>query len=102
MKWLKDIKKWSDKKKRIFAVSLALFITILAIVLNVGINVSQNKNKINTADRQLDSVGKSFIKIFTDVQPIIESVFSSTTKEKINKQILIASSSFSSSTNIVK
>lgn len=105
MKFFNKIRKWSIEKKRIFAISTALFITILVIFLNSIINTvwPDNSKKVNLAGKNnpITSLQESFSKIFDEAQPILEKAFGSSTQQLIDQDIS-TSSSFSTTSNIVE
>jgi predicted PurR-regulated permease PerM len=106
------IKKWSIKKKRIFAISIALFLTILVIVLNSVINSlwkdEARKNNFSDKNNPITSIKELFTKIINEAKPILGQVFGSSTQDKSSgtSQIIdqnnSTSSSFSTTSNIVE
>ncbi|MFA5651852.1 MAG: hypothetical protein WC933_00615 [Candidatus Paceibacterota bacterium] len=100
MKFLEKIKGWPIEKKRIFSILLAVFLTILIIVLNSGINLlwkDEAQNKVFNKNSPINSIKESFSQIFGDVESIAKQVSSSTAQ--LIDQIKSASSSFSTSSN---
>ena len=103
MKFLEKIKSWPIEKKRIFSILLAVFLTILIIVLNSGINLlwkDEVQNKVFNKNSPVNSIKESFSQIFSDVGSVTEQISSSTAQ--LIDQIKSASSSFSTSSNIVE
>lgn len=94
------------EKKRIFSISLAIFFTILILIFNYSLNLiwKEEKNNIRIYDKNspINTIQESFSKIFSNAKPVLEQVFSSSTKDKIIDQINLASSSFSTISNIVE
>ncbi len=116
-KTLYRIKKWSAEKKRIFALCMAIFLTILVLVLNSAIS-SLWKGKITNKyvdNSPFTSIKESFSEMFSKENPILMQALSSST-QAINQtssqsssssatssdQMNSASSSLSSSTNVVE
>jgi hypothetical protein len=112
MSVINRIKKWSIKKKRIFTISVALFLTILIIFLNSVINSlwkdETKDNNFSGKNNPITSIKESFEKMFEQAKPILEQAFSSSTQniatetEKIIDQNNSTSSSFSTTSNIVE
>ena len=110
-KIVKTIRGWSIERKRVFAISLTAFLTILIIILSLAINsIGKDETKIipyNQTDT-IKSIKESFTKIIDEVKPILNKAFSSSTKniasgtEQIIDQNNSTSSSVSSSSNIVE
>ena len=96
MNWLKIIRKWPIEKKRIFSISVAVFLTILIIVLNSAINIiwKDDVPKNNYVQKEaINSIKESFSDILNTAAPALEQVFGSTTE--IIDQIKLASTSSS-------
>jgi predicted PurR-regulated permease PerM len=113
MKLLAKIKKWPQEKKRIFSISLAIFVTILVIVLNSAINIiwKDDAKIIKPKNDSLNSLQQSISQIVNEVQPVFDRVFSTTSSttqnittktEEIIEQNNSTSSSFSTTSNIVE
>jgi predicted PurR-regulated permease PerM len=117
MDWLKKIKKWSAEKKRIFALCVAIFLTILVLVLNSAIS-SLWKGKITNKyvdNSPFTSIKESFSEMFSKEKPLLMQALSSSTQaiKQTNQQASTSiatssdqtnstSSSLSSSTNVVE
>jgi len=111
MKVLDKIKKWPIERKRVFAISLTVFLTILIIILSLVINsIGKDGTKIipyNQTD-PIKSIKESFTQIINEAKPILNQVFSSSTKntasgtEQIIDQNNSASSSLISTSSIVE
>ncbi len=102
MKFLDQIKEWSVRKKKIFSITLAVFFTVLIIILNSGINLiwkDETQNRNSAANNPINSIEESFSKIFNQIKPVLDQTFSGSTTEKIIDQINSASSSFSTTSN---
>jgi predicted PurR-regulated permease PerM len=112
MNLLSKIKKWPIERKRTLAISLALFLTIIVIVINSLINSiwPDNSKKANLSgnNNPLKSLEESFSKIFEQAKPILDRAFSSSTQNTATDTSLIidqnnsTSSSLSTSSNIVE
>ncbi len=99
---------WSIEKKRVFAISSAVFLTILIIVLSFSINsIWKDEVKIVPYDQinPIKSIQESFSEIENDAKPVLEQVFGSSTEniasgtEQTTDQNISTSSSVSSSSN---
>lgn len=105
-KILHQIKGWPIEKKRTFSLSLALFFTILIIILNSAFNLvwKDDVKKINyVQDNAISSMKKSFSEILNTTKPAIDRIFSSSSQvSEIVDQINSTSSSFSTSANVVQ
>ncbi len=117
MDWLKKIKRWSAEKKRIFALCVAIFLTILVLVLNSAIS-SLWKGKITNKyvdNSPFTSIKESFSEMFSKEKPLLMQALSSSTQaiKQTNQQASTSiatssdqtnstSSSLSSSTNVVE
>ena len=99
MKFIDKIRKWPAKKKRIFSISLAIFLTFLILILNSAINLIW-KDEVKVKDNSLYSLKESISEIVNQSKPLIDQTISSSTE--IIDQINSASSSTSTSTNIVE
>jgi len=97
------IRKWPIEKKRLLSLSLAIFFTVLIIVLNSGLNLIWKSN-IKTVnyeqEKAINAMQESFSQIFKTAQPAIERAISSSTE--IIDQINSASSSFSTTSSVVE
>lgn len=102
MEWLKNVKKWPIEKKRKFSILTAIFLTFLILILNFAVDKLWS-NEANISSSQYwptYQIKESFSKFYNEFQDIAKQ-FSSGTKEIID-QINTASSSFSTTTNIVE
>jgi predicted PurR-regulated permease PerM len=105
MNFLDKVKRWPMKKKRIFSISLAVFLTVLIIVLNSAINLiwkDEMINKTTNKNNPIKLIQESFSKIFNVAKPALDQVFGSSTGDKIIDQTNSASSSFSTTSNVVE
>lgn len=111
MKFLEKIRKWPIEKKRIFSISIAIFFTILVIILNSGINIIWKDETKNTAfdkNNPINLLQDSISKIYNEAKPVLDQVFGSSTNDsssqtdKIVDQTNSTSSSFSTTSNIVE
>ena len=106
MDLINKIKKWPIEKKRIFSISVALFFTILIIILGFNVSSVWKDEATNTnlnKDNLINSIQKSISEIFDKAKPILDQAFSSSTqKEEETGQINSISSSFSTTSNIVR
>ena len=83
MKLLDKIKRWPIEKKRIFSISVAVFLTILIIVLNSALNLLWKDDipKVNYAQNEtISSMKTSFLDLFNTAAPSLEQAFSSSTQ----------------------
>ena len=106
------IRKWPIEKKRIFSILVAVFLTILIIVLNSALNIiwkDETKNiPLNNKNSPINTIQESFSKIFSEAKPILDQAFGSSTSGQLNQtgeiidQINSTSSSFSTTSNIVE
>lgn len=103
------IRKWPIERKRIFSVLLAVFLTVLIIIFNFSFNSIWKDNTKNTFinNNSINKIQKSFSEIIDESTPILEQIFSTSSQEtitetdKIIDQINSASSSLSTSSNVV-
>ena len=111
MKFLEKLKKWPIGKKRIFSVSLALFLTVFIIIVNFGINsvwVDDVKYEGIIKNNSIDSLQESLKQIINQARPVLDQTFGSSTASTSAQngtttyQINSTSSSFSTGTNIVE
>jgi len=103
MNFLEKMKKWPIDKKRIFSLSLAIFITVLILIISLKINSigkfeSQGINNIQ--NNPISSLQESFSQIFNEAKPMLDQVIGSSSQ--LIEQINSTSSSFSSSSNVVE
>lgn len=109
MSLLDRVKKWPVERKRIFSISLAVFLTILVIILNISINQIWKKDIPVTSYKQkeaIKSLQESFSQIFEQIKPTLDQfnsvVASSSNSNEIIDQINATTSSFSTTSNIVE
>jgi predicted PurR-regulated permease PerM len=95
MNWLNKIKRWPMRKKRIFALFLAIFLTILIIVFNSAMNILW-KDKTKNSNNPVSSFKSAFSEIFNGANPILDKAFSSTTQAELSDQLDKLSASLSS------
>ena len=102
MNWLKKLRKWPIDKKRILALSIAAFLTILVIVINAAINIIWKDNTpIKKVDNTpFETIGKSFSDIINGFKPAFDQAFGSSTK--ISGNNIQSTSSSSTTLNVVK
>ena len=127
-KIINRIRKWSIERKRIFSISIAIFLTILIIILNSGINIlwkKESNNRFSAENNSINLIKESFKKIFDIAKPALEQAISSSTEifsalsaqpasstsstteqiekeEKIVDQINSTSSSFGTSSGVIE
>lgn len=102
---LHGVRKWPLERKRVFSISVAIFLTILIIILNSVINLvwkDEPKDIIYTKNNPVDTVQESLSKFFNEAKPILDQAFSSSSQYKIIDQINSTSSSFSTTSNVVR
>jgi len=100
---INKIRKWPIEKKRLLSLSLAIFFTVLVIVLNSGLNLiwKSNTKIVNyEQEKAINVMQESFSQIFKTAQPVIERAIGSSTE--IIDQINSASSSFSTTSSVVE
>ena len=114
MNWLNKIRKWPIEKKRIFSISVAVFLTIIIIILNYGLNLvwrDESNNIVDTQNNPIDTIQDSLSKIVDQAKPILDQAFSSSTQEmttqatqtdEIIDQINSTSSSFGTTSDVVQ
>ena len=105
MPFLNKIRKWSIENKRIFSILMALFLTILIIVLNLGINSFWKKDtpKTNYAQTEaIDSMQKSFQKIFEQTQPALDQLLGISTADTATQTGEIVDQINSTSSSLVR
>ncbi|MFH0755182.1 MAG: hypothetical protein V1910_00750 [bacterium] len=79
-KFFNEIKKWSDKRKNFFSFLLALFFTILIIILNSNINLIWKKDEIqnkNFTKNSTNSTQEPFSKVLNEAKPLLDQFFNS-------------------------
>ena len=79
------IRKWPIEKKRVFSISMALFLTILIIILNSGLNLiwkdeTKNTNVYNK-NNPINTIQKSFSDILNEAKPALDQIFGSSTED---------------------
>jgi predicted PurR-regulated permease PerM len=111
MKIIEKIKKWPTDKKRIFSISVAVFLTILIIILNSAINIiwkeSDQKDNSIYKKSQTKQIQESFSEIIDNTKNIFDDLkkndLATTTEETtqientVNQTNSISSSSISTS-----
>ena len=105
MNFVNKIKKLSFETKRMLAIILAILLTIIIIILNSTVGYLWKDDSVGDVKSKNDpikSIQESVSQIINSAKPIIDEAFSSTTKEKIMQQINSASSSTSTTTNVVE
>ena len=105
MNFVNKIKKLSFETKRTLAIILAILLTIIIIILNSTVGYLWKDDSVGDVKSKNDpikSIQESVSQIINSAKPIIDEAFSSTTKEKIMEQINSASSSTSTTTNVVE
>lgn len=112
MKFLSTIKKWPIEKKRIFSISVAIFLTILIIILNSALNLIWKeevpRNKLLDKNSPINTMQESFSRIFEEAKPALEQIFGTSSDNigeqgaEIVDQINTATTSFSTTSNIVE
>ena len=112
MNFLSEIKKWPIEKKRIFSISVAVFLTILIIILNSALNLIWKeevpRNKLLDKNGPINTMQESFSKIFEEAKPALEQIFGTSTDSisgqggEIVDQINTATTSFSTTSNVVE
>lgn len=89
MNMLEKIKKWPASKKRFFSITLAIFLTILIIILNSALNLiwkEEQKNNYLQKDKQVKEIKDTFSKIINDTKyeyNLLKTDNMSTTTEEI-------------------
>jgi len=82
-KILKTIQRWPIEKKKFFAILLAIFFTILILLLNFCINsIWEDKSpKTNyLQENAFSSMKESFSRLFDEARPALDRAISSTTE----------------------
>lgn len=78
MKIIEKIKKWPTDKKRFFSISIAVFLTILIIVLNSAVNTvwKENKQKNNSIykNSQIKQIQESFSEIINNANKTLDDL----------------------------
>lgn len=110
MKLIDEIRKWPEKRKRNFSIFLALFLTVLIIIINSAFNIiwpeSSKKQSISDS-REFNNMKESFNDLINNAQPLfnqfdnLSSTSAIQTVETI-EQDNSTSSSFGSTTNVVE
>ena len=103
MNWLKKIKSWPIEKKRIFAFSVAVFLTILVIVFNSALNLiwkSEVSNKVASQISPISTIEESFSELFSEASPVLSRAISSSSE--IINQINSTTSSLTATTSVVE
>ncbi len=82
--FINRIREWPIEKKRTFSIVLAIFLTLLIIILNFSINfVWKDETKENiliNSNSPINSLQQSFSKIWNEAQPAFNNIFSTSTK----------------------
>jgi predicted PurR-regulated permease PerM len=109
---ISKIRKWPIEKKRIFSISLALFFTVLVIILNFVLNMmwkaEEPSNRLSDENSSISDIQESFSKIFQEAKPALDQIFSSSTDtipqspREIIDQINSTSTSFSTTSDVVR
>jgi hypothetical protein len=108
MKFIDKIRKWPIEKKRTFSIIAAVFLTILIIVLNSGINLlwkdEAKHNNYSDKNNPINQIQESFAKIFNQVKPVLDQAFSSSTQNtpQVINQNNSGTSSFGTTSNIIE
>ena len=111
MKLVNQIKKLSFEQKRILAISVAVLLTVIIIIINSLINSvwkDDSVGAVKSKNDQIKSLQQSVSEIINQAKPIIDQTFGSSTQntasgtEQIIGQNNSTSSSVSSSSNIVQ
>ena len=112
---IKKIRSWPIEKKRIFSLSLAVFLTVIVIIFNSAIGLiwkNETKNRSDNANNPFKTIQDSFSEIINIAKPALEKAFSSSTEnlsgtstgtgQEIIDQNNLATSSLGTSTNVVR
>ena len=112
MKHLDKIKNWPIEKKRIFSISVAIFLTVLIIGINYGLgliwNVEKSVNAYADKENPINKLAESFQKNLDIVQPVLDKAFSDksiwvgTTTEELINELSSSTNSSSTTSNIVE
>lgn len=110
--FLKLVMGWPIEKKRIFSISVAIFLTVLVIGINYGVGLVWYEEKpVNVyADKEnpINKLSEAFKKNLDIVQPTLDKAFSdksvwvSTTTEELINEISSSTASTSTSLNVVR
>ncbi len=108
---IRKIRRWPTEKRRIFSILLAIFLTIFIIILNSGINLiwkDDAKNNDFMKNNAINSIQESLSGIINEAKPAFDNIFGSSTNksatgtEEIIDQSNATSSSFSTTSNVVR